>query len=130
LANGEFGRDRQTSVLQIEQQFTPILRALARAVGKAQQLLFALRRRTDNHQDALVGVFEAGLQVNSVGPHVDVALGRQVALPPVLVLVEPGLLQPRDGRGRQARRSLAEQGCQRLLEIAGGDALQVKDWDQ
>src|SRR5438477_13159569 len=114
----------------IEQQFTPILRAFARAVGQAEQLLFALRRRADDHQDALFGVFKTGLQVNAVGPHVDVALGRQIALPPMLVLVEPDLLQPRDGRGRQARRILAEQRSKRLLEIAGRDALQVKDWDQ
>ncbi len=78
----------------------------------------------------MLGVFKTGLQVNAVGPHVDVALGRQIALPPMLVLVEPGLLQPRDGRGRQARRILAEQRRKRLLEIAGRDALQVKDWDQ
>src|SRR5947207_1453211 len=85
-------------------QFTPILRAFARAVGEAEQLLFALRCRADDHQDALFGVFKTGLQVNAVGPQVDVVLGRQIALPPMLVLVEPDLLQPRDGRGRQARR--------------------------
>src|SRR5436305_15295344 len=56
IGDGEFGSDRQTSVLQIEQQFTPILRAFARTVGKAEQLLFALRRRADDHQDALFGV--------------------------------------------------------------------------
>src|SRR6185503_2583586 len=66
VGDGEFGRDRQTSVLQIEQQFTPILRALARAVGKAEQLLPALRRRADDDQDALLGVFKTGLQVNAV----------------------------------------------------------------
>src|SRR6266478_124120 len=104
--------------------------ALSRAPGEAEQLLFALRRRADDHQDALFGVFKTGLQVNAVGPHVDVALGRQIALPPMLVLVEPDLLQPRDGRGRQARRILAEQRRKRLLEIAGRDTLQVKDWDQ
>jgi len=71
----------------------------------------------------LLGVFKTGLQVNAVGPHIDVALGRQIALPPMLVLVAPDLLQPRDGRGRQARRILAEQGGKRLLEIAGRDAL-------
>src|SRR5437762_3348231 len=101
-----------------------------RAVGEAEQLLFALRCRADDHQDALFGVFKTGLQVNAVGPRVDVALGRQIALPPMLVLVEPDLLQPRDGRGRQARRILAEQRSKRLLEIDGRDALQVKDWDQ
>src|SRR6266478_4990173 len=102
----------------------------AHAVGKAEQLLFALRRRADDDQDALLGVFKTGLQINAVGPHVDVALGRQIALPPMLVLVEPDLLEPRDGRGRQARRILAEQRRKRLLKIAGRDALQVKDWDQ
>src|SRR5258705_13933859 len=46
------------------------LRAFARAVGEAEQLLFALRRRADDDQDALLGVFKTGLQVNAVGPHV------------------------------------------------------------
>src|SRR5712691_12241072 len=48
----------------------------------------------------------------------------------MLVLVEPDLLQPPDGRGRQARRILTEQCSKRLLEVAGRDALQVKDRDQ
>src|SRR5882762_4062564 len=43
VGDGKFGRDGQTSVLQIEQQFTPILRTLACAVGEAEQLLLALR---------------------------------------------------------------------------------------
>ena len=130
LGDGELWRDGQTPVLQIEQQFTPILRALARAVGKAEQLLPALRRRADDDQDALLGVFETGLQVNAVGPHIDGALGRQIALPPVLVLVDPDLLQPSNSRGRQARCILAEQRRKRLREIAGREALQVEDWDQ
>src|SRR5204863_9197757 len=54
----------------------------------------------------------------------------QLALPPELVLVELALLQRRDGPGAQARRILAEQRSKRLLELAGRDALQVKDWDQ
>src|SRR5215467_4630268 len=89
----------------------------AHAVGKAEQLLFALRRRADDDQDALLGVFKTGLQVNAVGPHVDVALGRQIALLPMLVLVEPDLLQPGDGRSRQTRRILAQQGGKRLLRV-------------
>src|SRR5260370_28411170 len=118
VGDGEFGRDRQTSVLQIEQQFTPILRALARALGKTEQLLPALRRPADDDQDALLGVFKTGLQVNAVGPHVDVVLGRQTALPPVLVFVDPHLLQPRNGRSRQARCILAAHGSKPLLELA------------
>src|ERR1700730_1857876 len=129
-ATASSGAMTRPSVLQIEQRLPPILGALARAVGESEQLLLALRCRADDDQEALLGVFKAGLQVNAVGPHVDVALGRQIALPPMLVLVEPDLLEPRDGRGRQARRILAEQRRKRLLKIAGRDALQVKDWDQ
>jgi hypothetical protein len=103
--------------VQIEQQFTPILRALARTIGKAEQLLPALRRRAEDDQDALLGVFKTP-EVNAVGPHIDVVLGRQVALPPVLVLPDPDLLQPSNSRGRQARCILAEQGSERGLEIA------------
>src|SRR3954471_22085350 len=57
--------------------------ALSRAPSvKPSSSFFALRRRADDHQDALLGVFETGLQVNAVGPHIDVALGRQIAPPP------------------------------------------------
>src|SRR2546430_5556635 len=48
----------------------------------------------------------------------------------VFCLKKKNLLQPRDARGRQARRILAEQRSKRLLEIARRDSLQVKDWDQ
>jgi hypothetical protein len=46
------------------------------------------------------------------------------------VLVDPNLLQACNGRRRQPRRIIAEQGRQRLLEVAGRDALQIEDRDQ
>src|SRR5688500_536326 len=67
-AAARFRRDRQTSVLQIEQQLPPILGTFARAVGETEQLLLTLRRRADDHQNALLGVVKTGLQVNAVGP--------------------------------------------------------------
>jgi hypothetical protein len=42
------------------------------------------------------------------------------------VLVRPGVLEPCDRRGREPTGIRAEQGCQRLLEPARGDALEVK----
>ena len=49
----------------------------------------------------------------------DVVLGRQIAFPPVLVLAAPDLLQPRDGRGRQARRiRLMGEAMQRIGQSA------------
>ena len=88
VGDGELGRDRQPAPLQIEQQLPPGLRALAHAVGEADQLLLALWRRADDDQDALRGVLEPGLQMDAVGPEVDVALGREIALAPALVLVD------------------------------------------
>ena len=46
------------------------------------------------------------------------------------MFVDPSLLQPRNGRSRQPAGVLAEQGSQRLLEVTGGDALQIQDRDQ
>jgi hypothetical protein len=44
------------------------------------------------------------------------------------MLLRPGILEPSDGR--QPASVLAEQRDQRLLEVAGGDALEVEDRDQ
>jgi hypothetical protein len=43
------------------------------------------------------------------------------------MFVHPHLLQPRNGRGRQSAGVRAEQGGERLGEVAGGNALQVED---
>src|SRR6266568_6893322 len=80
--------------LQVEQQIAPVVRALAGAIGEADQFLAALRRRADQHEDALLFVFEAGFEMDAINPDVDVTLGRQIALLPRAVLVEPAVLQP------------------------------------
>ena len=46
------------------------------------------------------------------------------------MFVGPDLLQPRDGRGRQASSILAEQGGQRRREVAGRYAFRIEDRDQ
>src|SRR5438309_9221218 len=51
----------------------------------------------DQHQDALLFIFEACLEMDAVSPDVDVALGRQIALLPRGVFVEPTVLQAADG---------------------------------
>ena len=79
-ATASSGATAKPSPLQIEQQLAPVLRALARAVGEADQLLPALRRRADQHEDALLLVLQPRLQIDAVGPDVDVAPGRQIAL--------------------------------------------------
>src|SRR6266480_2787146 len=59
-----------------------------------------LWRRADQHEDALFYVFEPRFEMDAISPDVDVTLGRQIALLPRGVLVEPAVLQPADGRCR------------------------------
>src|SRR5258705_13841238 len=61
---------------------------------------------------------------------VDVALGGEIAPAPARVLVRPGVLEPTDGRSREPAGVLAKQSEERLLEIAGRDALEVENRDQ
>ncbi len=68
--------------------------------------------------------------MDAVDPEVDVALGGEIALAPARMLLRPGVLEASDGRGREPAGVLAEQRDQRLLEVAGGDALEVEDRDQ
>src|ERR1700730_15828963 len=72
--------------------------ALSRAPSvKPTSSFVAFRRRADQHEDALLFVFEACFEMDAVSPDVDVALRRQIALLPGGVLVEPAVLQAADG---------------------------------
>jgi hypothetical protein len=73
VADGKLLGVLQPTLLQAEQQAGPGLRALAKAVGEADQLLLALRRGTDLSQDALSVILKARLQMNAVGPDIGVS---------------------------------------------------------
>ncbi len=75
-------------------------------------------------------MLHAGREIHPVGPEIDVAPGRQIALSPRLILVPPERLQPPNGARRQTRRVHAQQRRQGLAEIARGDALQIKPRQQ
>ena len=80
ISDSELWVDRQTTPLEIEQQLIPGLRALADAVGKPNQFLLAFGGGADDHEQALRVVFEPSLDVDAIGPDVDVPLGGQVAI--------------------------------------------------
>src|SRR3954453_14796647 len=130
VADRELGSRRKAAPLQLEEQLLPRLCTLAHPVDEADQLLLAFGRGADNDQQALRGVLEARLDVDAIGPEVDVALGGEIALAPAGMLLRPGLLEPSHGRSREPASILTEQRDQRLLEVAGGNALEVEDRDQ
>src|SRR6195256_558795 len=130
VGDRELGSHRKPPPLEVEEELFPRLRALADAVDEPDKFLFAFGRGADDHQQALRGFLEPGLHMDAVDPEVNVAFGREIALAPTRMLVRPGLLEPPDGRGREPAGILAEQCDQRLLEITGGDALQIENRDQ
>ena len=127
VGDRELGPDRKPAWLQVEEELLPGLGTLAHAVDQADQLLLALGRGADDDQQALRGLLEPGLNMDAIGPEVHVALRREIALAPAHMLFRPGVLEPPDGRGREPAGILAEQGDQRLLEVASGHALEVED---
>src|SRR5215211_2337420 len=130
VGDRKLGPDRKPAPLQVEEELAPRLRALAHAIDEADEFLLAFRRGADDDQQALRLVLEASLHVDAVDPEVDVTFGREIAPAPARVLFRPGLFEPGDGRGRQPACVLAEKREERLLKVAGGDALEVEDRDQ
>ena len=100
------GAHVEPAALEIEQQIAPIVRTFAGAVGEADQFLAAFRCRADDHENALLLVFETRLQMDAISPDVDVALGREIALLPSGMIVVPAVLQPADGGRRKSGASL------------------------
>ena len=79
----------------------------------------------DHHQHALLGVFQAHVQVHPVRPQVHKALGVQRLALPDNVLVLPRRLQPADSARRQTLHFTAEQRAQRLIKRPGRDPFEV-----
>ncbi len=130
VAHGQLRRNRQPPTFEIQEQFKPGLCALPVAVAQAYDILVADLVGADDHQQALPVMIEAGLEVDAVGPEIDIAPGREIPPLPPLVIFRPGGLQPGDGGRRQARGVRTQQSRERLREIARRDALEVEPGQQ
>ena len=126
VADRKVRGDLETTLLDVDEKLTPTLRALAHPRLEADQLFLSLGRRADQHEHGFGGVLHPRLQVDPVRPHIHVSPRREIAPPPDVVISLPLRRQPRDHRGRQVGRVLAQQGGERLLKIAGRHSAQVK----
>ena len=98
--SGEMARPRRFTSTSSSRQ----LWALSRTpTWKPTNSSSALRRGADEDQHALGLVLHPGLQVDPVGPDVDVVSGRQVPPLPALVLGLPFGREAHHDRGRQVR---------------------------
>src|SRR5262249_33817917 len=130
VADRQLRLDRQPACLHVQEQFLPRLLALALTVLNGDQFLLAVGRGPQQDQDALPAAFQADVEVHAVGPDVGILLASQRAFAPVLVLLFPDALESGDGGRRQPLGLWAEQGRQRLTEVAGADPLEVEPGDQ
>src|SRR6185503_13661297 len=90
IAGGKPGVEPQAILVpQAEQQLTPALGTLAKAILDRQQLLAPAGIGADQHEQALPLMVQPGREVHTVGPEIDVASGREIALLPAFVLVLP-----------------------------------------
>ena len=78
------GSTSRPRALHVQQQLLPRLLALPVAVGDGDQLLLAVGGRPHQDQDALPAPLQADVEVDAVGPDVDVMLARQRPLAPGL----------------------------------------------
>jgi hypothetical protein len=69
------------------------------AIADGDQLLVAVGGRPHQHQDALPILFQADVEMDAVGPDVDVVLAGQRPLAPGVVFLLPDGLEPGDGVG-------------------------------
>lgn len=75
-------RDREPTVLEVEEQLEPARLALTEAVDDGDQFLPAVGHRSHEHEQALLRigrVFQADAHVDPVRPDVDVLLAGEVA---------------------------------------------------
>jgi site-specific DNA recombinase len=75
ITHGNVRRNRQSPPFDLDEQLAPALGALAHAGLEADQFLLAFRGRPDQHQHAFGMIFHPGLQIDPVGPDIDVSAG-------------------------------------------------------
>src|SRR5260370_31053105 len=96
VADREVRRDLEPTLLDIDEELTPALRALAHPGLEADELLLALGGRADQHHHAFCIVFHPCLQADPVRPPVHVSSRPEIALLPRVEIRLPPRPQPPD----------------------------------
>lgn len=119
-------RSRESSVAQAAEHLGPGVGRLPVAVGQRHQLFRAVGTHPDDHERAEPVLVQADVEVDPVGPEVDVVETREIAAGPLGVLGLPGLGEPVDRRGGQSGLG-AEELAQGGREVPGREPPQVED---
>ena len=85
------GSTTRPRCFHVHQQGQPRLFAFTVAVGQGDQFLVAIGRGAHQDEDALPIFFQANIEVDAVGPQVDVFLSFQGTFAPIVVFLLPRL---------------------------------------
>lgn len=97
---------------------------------EAHKLLSAFGRGAENNQNTLGLGLHPGLQIDAIGPDIDIPPGREIAALPGVKILLPLPGRARNHAWRQVRRIRAEERRERLLKVAGGNAAQIEHRQQ
>ena len=75
VANRQQGGIGKTTRFQINQKLRPALGAFPLTGDKAHQLLLALRRGPDHDKHTLTLIFHARLEIDAIGPDINITPG-------------------------------------------------------
>ena len=89
VADRNLGRDGEAAGLRIDEKLAPALRALPDTNLRRDELLPVLGRGADEDEHAFGVILHSGLQVDAIGPDIEVTPGREVAPLPTLILGLP-----------------------------------------
>ena len=89
VPHGDLRRGGEAPGFEVDQELAPALRTLSCAGVETDEFFLALRCGADHDEDALRPGLHPGLEVNPIGPDVDIAARREIAALPALVLLIP-----------------------------------------
>lgn len=120
-------------MLQAEQQFAPALFAFAIAGQNRNEFFATICGISDQNQNALFSIgiiLQPDVDVDSIGPDVNVVPLREVTFRPLLVFVGPLFFESDDDVGTEAFGSFYDQCLQSFLKRTSGDSLEVQPRNQ
>src|SRR4029453_12188847 len=92
-ANGQGWRVLQPVTLEVEQKVFPGLLTLSTTIPEPDEFFVALGISTNNDEETMPRVLQAGLEVDPIDPEIDIPFALETAAFPLCQFVVPPLFQ-------------------------------------
>lgn len=130
VADGKFWNCGHAFSLQPLEKRQPRCLALAVSVENAYELLLAVTQRAHQHEQAGAISFEAHVEVDPIGPHVDILFLAQISIGPIVIIFLPAFFEADDVCRAQPGCVGSQDGRQGFAEAPCRDTLEVENRNQ